>query len=192
LEDKKAHIFYSARELFYTRGFKDTNVSDITKSAKIGVGTFYNYYSSKEELFLEIYVNESEKHKRYVMEFIDLDQDPVTVAKKLVEMNVSAMVTNRILNEWNNKDLLRELEEFYRKKSKNNDDLFHNFYIDVIKKWKAEGKIRNDIDDDLLMAFFDTLEHIDVHKEEIGIQHFPKIMQYLVEFIMKGLTDCQK
>jgi AcrR family transcriptional regulator len=190
--DKKADIFNAGRELFYSKGFKDTNVSDITKNAKVGVGTFYNYYSSKEELFLEIYIKESEKHKVRVMQSINLNDEPLMVAKELVEMNVSAMDSNRILKEWNNKDLVKELEQHYRKESKNKGDFFHNFYIDIIKKWKAEGKIRNDIDNDLLLAFFDTLEHIDTHKEEIGIQHFPQLMQYLVEFIMKGLTDCQK
>ncbi|MGG3836945.1 hypothetical protein ABEV00_07930 [Paenibacillus thiaminolyticus] len=62
----------------------------------------------------------------------------------------------------------------------------------LLKKWKTEGKIRMDIDDELLPAFFDTLAHIDSHKEEIGIHHFPQVIQNLAEFIMTGLTDCQK
>ncbi|MEG0775386.1 TetR/AcrR family transcriptional regulator [Clostridium sp.] len=190
--DKKAQIFNAGRQIFYLKGFKDTNVSDITKMAKVGVGTFYNYYGSKEELFLEVYIKESEKHKRHVMETINVNGDPVTVAKKLIEMNISAMDSNRILKEWNSKDLLKQLEQHYRDESLNDGDFFHNFYIDIIKNWKAEGKIRDDIADDLLLAFFGVLEHIDTHKEEIGIQYFPHIMQYLVEFIMKGLTDCRK
>ncbi len=190
--DKKAEIFNAGREMFLLKGFKDTNVSDITKKAKVGVGTFYNYYSSKEELFLEIYIKESEAHKRHVMETINVNEAPILVAKQLIGMNISAMDSNRILREWNNKDLVKQLEKHYRDETKNNGDFFHNFYIDIIKTWKAEGKLRKDIADDLLLAFFDVLELIDTHKEEIGIQHFPQIMQYLVDFIMKGLTDCHK
>lgn len=189
--DKKAEIFNAGRELFFAKGFKDTNISDITKLAGVGVGTFYNYYPSKEKLFLEIFIKESEKHKKRVMESLDLNDDPLTVAKSLVAQNISAMNSNRILKEWVNRDLLRELEQYYRDENMKNEDFFHNFYIDILKKWKAEGKIRNDIDDDLLLAIFNALEHIDTHKEEIGIQHFPQIMEYLVEFIMKGLTDCR-
>jgi AcrR family transcriptional regulator len=56
LRDKRSDIFNSGRELFYSKGFKDTNVSEIAKMAGIGVGTFYNYYSSKEKLFMEIFI----------------------------------------------------------------------------------------------------------------------------------------
>ena len=48
--DKKKVLFDCAKELFATRGFKDTNVADITRRAGFSVGTFYNYYSSKDKL----------------------------------------------------------------------------------------------------------------------------------------------
>ena len=51
MKDKKTDIFNCGKELFSSKGFKDTNVSDITKVAGMGVGTFYNYYDSKEKLF---------------------------------------------------------------------------------------------------------------------------------------------
>ena len=60
MTDKKTDIFNSARELFYSKGYKETNVSEIANMAGIGVGTFYNYYSSKEQLFLEVYIKENE------------------------------------------------------------------------------------------------------------------------------------
>lgn len=50
--DKKAAIYEAGRGLFLLSGFKDINVSDITKRAGAGIGTFYNYFPSKDELFL--------------------------------------------------------------------------------------------------------------------------------------------
>lgn len=64
--DKKAEILKSGRELFNTKGYKQTKVSDIAEMAGIGVGTFYNYYSSKEKLFLEIYSKDSEDFKKRI------------------------------------------------------------------------------------------------------------------------------
>lgn len=46
MPDKKEELFRADRELFYSKGFKDVNVSEITKIAGVAVGTFYNYYSS--------------------------------------------------------------------------------------------------------------------------------------------------
>ncbi|WP_039658215.1 TetR/AcrR family transcriptional regulator [Clostridium tyrobutyricum] len=190
--NKKESIFNAGRKLFLSKGFKNTNVSDITKLAGLGVGTFYNYYSSKEELFFEEFIEESNKHKKYIMEHIDLDQDPVKVAMNLISENVSAMKSNQILAEWNNHELTAELEKYYSEENKKNGDTFYNFYIGILKKWKREGKIRSDIDDDIIVELFGILEYVDTHKEKIGIYHFPEAARYLAEFIMKGLTDCPK
>ncbi|MDF2939025.1 MAG: transcriptional regulator, partial [Paenibacillaceae bacterium] len=61
MEDKKTRIYNCAKELFSTNGFKDTGISDIAKKAGMAVGTIYNYYPSKEKLFMDIYLEENEK-----------------------------------------------------------------------------------------------------------------------------------
>jgi AcrR family transcriptional regulator len=193
LIDKKADIFDSGWQLFCSKGFKDTNVSDITKMAGIGVGTFYNYYSSKEKLFIEIYMKENEKLKKSMMESVDLDDDPIKVAKEAMSLNINGMNSNPILKEWYNRDVFSKLEQYYREENGKNDaDFFYNNFAELIKKWQSEGKIRDDIDFELILAFFTSITFIDAHKEEIGIDYFPMILNYLAEFIMKGLTDCGK
>jgi AcrR family transcriptional regulator len=194
LIDKKAAIFNSGRELFSAKGFKDTNVSDITKMAGVGVGTFYNYYSSKEELFLEIYIKENEKLKKSFAEYIDLNDDPVTLVKKVLTRNIDGMNSNPILKEWYNRDVFSKLERYYYERGgmESLTEFLHSGQIELIRKWRAEGKIREDIDDELIIAIFNALPYIDLHKSEIGIHHFPQIMLYIAEFVMKGLTDCQK
>ena len=52
--------------------------------------------------------------------------------------------------------------------------------------------MRNDIDDEIICAIFDSIPYIDIHKFDIGIQYYPQILYYITEFIMKGLTDCPK
>ncbi|MHB9142376.1 MAG: TetR/AcrR family transcriptional regulator [Paludibacter sp.] len=194
LTDKKADIFNAGRELFYSKGFKDTNVADIAKMAGIGVGTFYNYYSSKEELFLEIYIKENEDLKKRIFQSIDLNDDPVTLVTKLVTQNVSEMNSNPILKEWYNKDLFSKLEKYFYEKGgfESIDELARSGKAELIKKWKAEGKIRDDLDDGMIGAIFDSITYIDIHKDDIGIQYFPQVLLYITEFVMKGLTDCPK
>lgn len=46
---KKA-ILSAAVRMFSRQGFQDTSVADIMKEAELGIGTFYNYFSSKEEI----------------------------------------------------------------------------------------------------------------------------------------------
>ncbi|HYE82132.1 MAG TPA: TetR/AcrR family transcriptional regulator [Clostridia bacterium] len=194
MTDKKADIFNAGRELFYSNGFKDTNISDIAKLAGIGVGTFYNYYSSKEKLFLEVYIKENENHKKHLFESMNLKDDPVNMITKMVAQNASEMNSNPILKEWYNKELFSKLEkQFYVQDGiENFDEITHSGMTELIRKWKADGKIRNDLDDEMIIAIFKSILYIEIHKSEIGFQHFPQIILYITEFIMKGLADCPK
>ena len=194
MRDKTAAIFHAERERFCFKGFKDTNISAIPKMAGMGVGTFYNYYSSKEKLFIEIFIKENEKLKKNIMESIDLDDDPIKVVKEAIALNLNGTNSNPILKEWYNKDFFSKLEkEFYEAAGIESIYEFMNKgTIELIKKWKAERKIRDDLDDKLILAIFNSIPYIDIHKEQIGIQYFPQIIDYLAEFIMKGLTDWPK
>jgi AcrR family transcriptional regulator len=194
LIDKKADILNSGRELFYSKGFKDTNVSDIAKMAGIGVGTFYNYYSSKEKLFLEVYMKENEDLKKRLFQSIDLNDDPVTLVTKVVTQNIGEINSNLILKEWYNRDLFSKLEQYFNEQGgiERIEELAHSGIAELIRKWKIEGKIRADLDNEMIIAIVNSIPYIDIHKSEIGIQHFPQILLYITEFIMKGITDYQK
>jgi len=187
LLDKKAEIFKAGRELFFLKGFKDVNVSAITKRAGVGVGTFYNYYPSKEELFFDIYFKENEAVKKSIVKSLNLNDDPIALVTKFLSLSTDTISKNRILQEWYNKDIFGDLEQRYHDKY---GCFLFDSYMDLLKKWKLENKIRNDIDDGLLFALMKSVVYLDTHKEGIGIQYFPQVIQVLVEFIMKGLTDC--
>lgn len=189
MKDTKTILFNCGKELFSRNGFKDTNVSDITKTSGIGTGTFYNYYSSKEELFMEIYLEENEKLKKKIMKSVNMDQNPGSVVKELMLLNLKGMKSNPILKEWYNKEVSVKIENYFREqKGLNRLDFMYQDFFEIIKKWQEEGKIRNDIDSTMIMAIFTSIITIEIHKEEIGLQYFPEILDYLTDFTMKGLT----
>lgn len=51
--EMRAQILELGSRLFMTKGLAATAVSDITAQLNVGKGTFYFYFSNKEELFLE-------------------------------------------------------------------------------------------------------------------------------------------
>jgi len=188
VEDKKKDIFNCGKELFSAKGFKDTNVSDITKEAGIAVGTFYNYFPSKEKLFLAIFLEENVKLKQSIMESVDMNDHPLKLLKHLISLNIEGMNSNPILREWYNKDVFGKLEQQYREENGIQQvDFLYGSFVDLFKQWQSEGKIRTDIEIEMIMAFFTAIINIDTHKEEIGLEYFPQIMDYLAEFVMNGL-----
>jgi AcrR family transcriptional regulator len=49
--NKMAKLVEAAEELFTTKGFYQTSISDICKSAKTAVGTFYIYFDTKTDIY---------------------------------------------------------------------------------------------------------------------------------------------
>jgi len=190
--DKKAAIFEAGRKLFLLKGFKDISVLDITKRAGVSVGTFYNYYTSKEKLFTDIYFRENEEAKRAIIDSVNLEDTPNALATKIMSKILDTLNSNLILKEWYNQDVAGELEKAYSEEENKNDYFIYDFFKELLKKWRAEGRIRSDIDDSNILALFDSLIYLDTHKEEAGIGQYPQTMQLLVEFIIKGLTNFQK
>ena len=53
-EERKKEILMIARKLFAEKGYDQTSINDILKIIEIAKGTFYYYFTSKEELLEEI------------------------------------------------------------------------------------------------------------------------------------------
>ncbi|MCC6396004.1 MAG: TetR/AcrR family transcriptional regulator [Bacteroidetes bacterium] len=51
---REMEILKAARDLFVANGFRETTLDEIARHAEFGKGTIYNYFASKEELFLGI------------------------------------------------------------------------------------------------------------------------------------------
>lgn len=53
-EERKEKILASALECFSTKGYYASTVDDIVKYSKLSKGSVYNYFKSKEEIFLSL------------------------------------------------------------------------------------------------------------------------------------------
>ncbi|HPE68246.1 MAG TPA: TetR/AcrR family transcriptional regulator [Thermotogota bacterium] len=188
--EKKRQILRCARELFQQQGYKNTNVAEIMKRAGLGTGTFYNYFSSKDSLFMEIYLEENAALKKRIVEGVDLDAEPLEVVRELTSRNLQGMLSNPILKEWYNRDVFEKIERNFRKqKGLEQVDFLYDIFLDVVKRWQATGKMRKDIDAEMIMALFSAIITVELHKEEIGFQYFPELIEHLLELVMKGLSD---
>jgi AcrR family transcriptional regulator len=54
MNDRKQHVIRSAHQLFIEKGFQATSIQDILDFSGISKGTFYNYFSSKNELLIAL------------------------------------------------------------------------------------------------------------------------------------------
>ena len=97
------------------------------------------------------------------------------------------MMSNPILREWYNPTVYKKIEKVYRSKYDSGMPNQKESTVAIINRWKEEGKIRTDMASDMIYGIIYSIINVDMHKEEIGVEFFPEIMDHLFEFIMAGL-----
>lgn len=55
IENVKESLILEGRKTLIEKNYKELNIRDIAKSCGIAIGTFYNYFSNKEEFVSEIF-----------------------------------------------------------------------------------------------------------------------------------------
>lgn len=73
--DKKQVLKTAAYDVFSKKGYKATAISEITKQAGVAVGSFYNYYDSKEAIFLDVYVDENNRVRQAMINELDWEMN---------------------------------------------------------------------------------------------------------------------
>jgi AcrR family transcriptional regulator len=89
-ENKKEYILKSAQNIFGLFGLKKTTIDDISKNARIGKGTLYNYFKNKEGLFFAVVEREKNELKEHIK--IELDKNKDKTAKKKFEIYIKTKI----------------------------------------------------------------------------------------------------
>lgn len=94
MNDRKQHVIKMAHQLFIKKGFQATSIQDILDYSSISKGTFYNYFSSKNELLMAIFT-EIQKNLEKERNAMFLGQDPSDIELFIKQM-ILQVKTNRV------------------------------------------------------------------------------------------------
>lgn len=78
----RKRLIEAGLELFEKYGVDKTNISDITEKVGIAKGSFYSFFNSKGDLFMEVYRIEREKVQKRMVEKFKNRKDPIDVLIK--------------------------------------------------------------------------------------------------------------
>ncbi|WP_043930869.1 TetR/AcrR family transcriptional regulator [Bacillus sp. EB01] len=134
MNDRKQHVIKSAHKLFVEKGFQATSIQDILEYSCISKGTFYNYFSSKNELLIALIKSIRKKLEIGLNELqIGHERSDIEVFTKQIELHLKANRTNKLLSLYdevmfsNDPELKRYLKENHLQ---NLRWLYHRF-IDI-------------------------------------------------------------
>ena len=94
MHERKKQVIKKAHKLFVKKGFHATSIQDILDDSGISKGTFYNYFSSKNELIISIF--------QLVYEEFEKERNELLIGHKrsdqetFIEQMVLQLKTNRV------------------------------------------------------------------------------------------------
>jgi AcrR family transcriptional regulator len=87
-EAKRMQILESAIGVFAEKGFHSAKMQDIADELTIAKGTIYEYFQTKEDLFLAVYDYWMDEYEQSMNRAIDDHFDPVSKADALIDTTV--------------------------------------------------------------------------------------------------------
>ena len=149
-------ILAAASLIFEQKGFSDTSIADIMKAANLGVGTFYNYFESKEELLLDLLKNLSEKVDNAIekgleekLSSLQLLEIACKVMAKLLDDNRFVLPLFLSASEHSDKpDLIP---------TRSHTPTFKPIFETIIKNGQLSGEIRSDIPVEIIAEMFHSI-----------------------------------
>jgi AcrR family transcriptional regulator len=176
-------ILDSAQEVFKDLGYYQTSISEITRRCGVSIGTFYQYFKNKEQIFLElndlIISRFWEKAEGLSPEAWSLEERLSQVVQLLYDHISSHFYFHRILGEFELIDLVTI--GYY--------DSIARFYRNFFRQEAGLGTIRP-FDPNLItygligMVYFNTLDW--GPKNEV--YRSDRLVALTVELILKGIS----
>jgi AcrR family transcriptional regulator len=83
-------ILEAAKTLFLSQGFENTTIEQIAEKAGVGLGTAYNYFQSKEELFVLSMVESFEETAESESK-LDIENDPAEAVYSAIFSRIKRM-----------------------------------------------------------------------------------------------------
>src|SRR5262245_26811332 len=152
LNSRRAEICRTAARIIRQRGFDATSVSDIARALKMTKAGLYHYFTSKEELLLEIMLFGLDNVRDEVIIPAQSMRDPEERLRQIVLRH--ARITTRAEGSVAQIDEIRALPPFAQKRVREMQRKYFELVRETLRELKAAGRLR---DVDLTVAAFSTI-----------------------------------
>lgn len=196
-KDKEEIILNAAFEVFRVNGFTNASMKDIAILAGIGKGTIYEYFASKDDLFVQVVKNKTSQFNAEVKNKITdkitlreiLDEMLKLAQEKIVELEFFI----KFMNFGEFFEMNREAKENLHQSFLNQQKESVNLFREIFKTGLADGTLREfdwDFVANLIFGMIGTFCHSIVDRMDEGWSQVQKDLDRgkMVDFILNGIA----
>ena len=148
-DEKREYIIDAAYDVFIDMDYKDVDIRTITKTANISIGSFYQYFYDKDDLYLylmssiekKIYAEEEEK-STYFLTNNDITPIEEICTEKEIRFNKT----------WYNVPVEVMMKFYFGEYSKE----LNSVIFDRLKEFQNLGRIKDSVDIDFVFHIYAT------------------------------------
>ncbi|HEK9103967.1 TetR/AcrR family transcriptional regulator [Bacillus pfraonensis] len=186
-EQIRQSLLIKGKELFIQYGLAKTSIDDIILACGIGKGTFYKFFSSKEELYLEILKNEEEVRETVLNELFRENLPPKELLSSFFHRSFELVEKNPFLQRVFQNDEHERLSRKLPEKMFEFSETHKKRGIHAVKILMDRGVLPKN-DPQIIVGIIQAVMMIRLHQQEIGYEVFPKVMEQIIEFVSEGFT----
>ena len=188
MNDRKQHVIDKAHQLFIDKGFQATSIQDILDYSGISKGTFYNYFSSKNELLIAIFKNVFKKVEQGRNELlIGQDSSNIQIFMKQIELQLKTNYAHKLIPLFEEVYFTQdaELKEYIKRGNLHSLHWLYERFIDLFGESKEPYLL------DCAIMFNGILQHTlkynyFAYESDMNIN---QIVRYCVKRIVKTIEE---
>ncbi len=191
-EKTRKSILLTASRLFVSQGFVKTTMQDVARECELGVGTLYNYFSSKVELLFAIFSEEMMEVGLELPARMNHEQNLVDKLKQVVDLYLTQLFKSQ-------RSLFRELMVviFHRlegyeqlvSRIRETDALFLQVVRNVIEHEKQAGLIPGDWDTEatieVIYSILQATTIAFISQDELTFEQVKQTIHKQLEFVLR-------
>ncbi|MGD7007471.1 TetR/AcrR family transcriptional regulator [Metabacillus sp. 84] len=186
----KERIRQTSIQLFAEKGFKETSIQDIVNTLQVTKGTFYYYFTSKEQLLMDI-------HLSYIDSLLEkqkaiLEDSEKSYKEKLYE--VVYLLIHDIEKEGLSAKVyfreMRNLSEPHLSLIASKRDLFRKQIEEIIQKGMERREFRNDLPVDITaLGILGMANWSYFWFDPAGRETDSKVSEIFLKILLEGLAE---
>lgn len=169
-----------ALKLFIEKGIEKTTVAEIMEKADFGIGTFYNYFQSKEDILKYVLAQKIDEAKKLLEE---LNQSPVNPSQKITQILLllgTIYEDNQQLFKLYSDQLLSSTQPLHGPE-------FKNILISVIQEGQENGEFKATIPVEIVIEMFmGLIQSAMASRSQIP---FLENLKYKLVLFLEGLAE---
>ncbi|KZN24528.1 transcription regulation protein [Haladaptatus sp. R4] len=187
----REELLETGAELFARYGLQKTTIADLTGPVGIANGTFYQFFDSKERLYLD--VAEREGHAvadEIVANSFAVEDDPELAIQRFMALLAEEMEENPLFMQLvageELEKVMRAVGDITEEEMESLQAASLAHMLPYIETWQAEGRVREG-DPLAIGGMMGMVKYLTVYREQVG-QYYPAMRDMLIETIAAGLT----